>query len=54
MRKRVYRDVRHYLEIPKEIARASLGIHLEARRFADHIVISRAGRSDFFLHVEET
>ena len=53
MRKRVYRYVRYYLEIPKRIAEPSLGIQLEARRLAECIVIAPAGRSDFFSTVEK-
>jgi len=37
MRKRVYRYVRYYLEIPRRIAMPSLGIQLQARRVAEHI-----------------
>jgi len=40
MRKRVYRYVRYYLELPKHIAEPSLGIQLEARRLGDYIIIS--------------
>jgi len=53
VRKRVYRYVRYYLEIPERIAEASLGIELEARRIAECIVIAPAGRSDFFSTVEK-
>jgi hypothetical protein len=52
MRKRVYRYVRYYLEIPKHVAEPSLGIQLEARRFAEIIIIAPAGRSDLFSTVE--
>jgi hypothetical protein len=48
MRKRVYRYVRYYLEIPPRIAEPSLGIELEARRLVECIVIAPAGRSDSF------
>jgi len=53
MRKRVYRYVRYYLEIPKRIAESSLGIQLEARRLPECIVIAPAERSDFFSTLEE-
>ena len=53
MRKRVYRYVRYYLEIPRRIAEPSLGIQLEARRLGEHIIIGPAGHSDFFSSVEK-
>jgi len=53
MRKRLYGYVRYYLEIPKRIAQPSLGIELQARRLADHIIIGPAGRSDFFSTIEK-
>ena len=52
MKKRIYRYVRYYLEIPKRVAEPSLGIYLEARRFAEYIIIGPAGRSDFVSTVE--
>jgi hypothetical protein len=52
MKKRIYRYVRYYLEIPRRIAEPSLGIRLEARRFAEYIIIGPAGRSDFVSTVE--
>jgi hypothetical protein len=53
MRKRVYRYVRYYLEIPRRIAEPSLGVSLEARRFSDYIVIGPTGRLDSFSTVEK-
>ena len=53
MRKRVYRYVRYYLEIPPRIAEPSLGVELEARRMAECIVIAPVRRSDFFSAVEK-
>ena len=52
MKKRIYRYVRYYLEIPRRIAEPSLGIHLEARRFAEYIIFGPAGRSDFLSTIE--
>jgi len=52
MKKRIYRYVRYYLEIPKRIAEPSLGLCLEARRFAEYMIIGPAGRSDIVSTVE--
>jgi hypothetical protein len=53
MRKRVYRYVRYYLEIPRRIAEPSLGIQLEARRLGEQIIIGPVGHSDFFSAIEK-